>query len=76
MSKISRFMSKAVQLAKNAVGGRGEVADYTVLSVHFLRIDLEKSYREALNLLSEISYVLGEIGLDAADPSDHSTRSK
>ncbi len=26
MSKISRFTSKAVQLAKNAVGGRGEVA--------------------------------------------------
>ena len=29
MSKISRFTNKAVQLAKNAVGGRGEVAALT-----------------------------------------------
>ncbi|MCU4719718.1 IS5/IS1182 family transposase, partial [Halobacteria archaeon HArc-curdl5-1] len=43
MSKISRFTKKAVQLAKNAVGGRGEVAapeggggfaDYAVVSLH------------------------------------------
>ncbi len=82
MSKISRFTKKAVQLAKNAVGGRGEVAapeggggfaDYAVVSLHCLRVYLEKSYREALDLLSEMPQILGEIGLEAADLPDHST---
>ncbi|QLH81684.1 IS5 family transposase [Halosimplex pelagicum] len=82
MSKISRFTNKAVQLAKNAVGGRGEVAapeggggfaEYAVLSLHCLRVYLEKSYRETLDLLSEMPQILGEIGLDATDLPDHST---
>jgi IS5 family transposase len=82
MSKISRFTKKAVRLAKNAVGGRGEVAapeggggfaDYAVVSLHCLRVYLDKSYREALDLLSEMPQILGEIGLDAADLPHHST---
>ncbi|MEA5409888.1 IS5 family transposase [Haloarculaceae archaeon H-GB2-1] len=82
MSKISRFTSKAVQLAKNAVGGRGEVAapeggggfaDYAVVSLHCLRVYLEKSYREALDLLSEMPHILGEIGLEPADLPHYST---
>ncbi|WP_245800645.1 IS5 family transposase [Natrinema saccharevitans] len=82
MSKISRFTSKVVQLAKNAVGGRSEVAapeggggfaEYAVVSLHCLRVYLEKSYREALDLLSEMPQILGEIGLNAADLPDHST---
>ena len=82
MSKISRFTNKAVQLAKNAVGGRGEVAapeggggfaDYAVVSLHCLRIYLEKSYREALDLLSEMPQILAEIGLEEGDLPDHST---
>ncbi len=82
MSKISRFTSKAVQLAKNAVGGRGEVAapeggggfaDYAVVSLHCLLVYLEKSYRKTLDLLSEMPHILGEIGLEPADLPDHST---
>ncbi|MBX0325675.1 IS5 family transposase [Halomicroarcula sp. F13] len=82
MSKISRFTSKVVQLAKNAVGERGEVAapggggcfaEYAVVSLHCLRVYLEKSYREALDLLSEMPHILGEIGLEATDLPDHST---
>ncbi|SEO20465.1 transposase, IS5 family [Halorientalis persicus] len=82
MSKISRFTSKVVQLAKNAVGGQGEVAapeggggfaESAVLSLHFLRVYLEKSYREALDLLSEMPHILGEIGLEAADLPHYST---
>ena len=82
MSKISRFTSKAVTLAKNAVGGRGEVAapeggggfaDYAVVSLHCLRIYLAKPYREALDLLSEMPQILAEIGLEKADLPDHST---
>ena len=82
MSKISRFTSKAVSLAKNAVGGRGEAAapeggggfaDYAVVSLHCLRIYLEKSYREALDLLSEMPQILAEIGLEPGDLPHHST---
>ena len=82
MSKISRFTKKAVRLAKNAVGGRGEVAapeggggfaDYAVVSLQCLRVYLEKSYREALDLLSEMPHILEEIGLKPADLPDHST---
>ncbi|RCU43682.1 IS5 family transposase [Haloplanus salinus] len=82
MSKISRFTSKAVQLAQNAVGGRGEAATpfgggdfakYAVVSLHCLRVYLEKSYRETLDLLSEMPQILAEIGLDEADLPDHST---
>jgi len=82
MSKISRFTSKAVTLAKNAVGGRGEAAgpkggggfaDYAVVSLHCLRIYLEKSYREALDLLSKMPQIVAEIGLEKGDLSHHST---
>ncbi len=81
MSKISRFTGKVVALAKSAVGGRGEsatlrgggFADYAVVSLHCLRIYLEKSYREALDLLSEMPQILAEIGLLKDDLPDHST---
>jgi IS5 family transposase len=82
MSKISRFATKAVTLAKNAVGSRGEsaapeggggFADYAVVSLHCLRVYLEKSYRVSLDLLSEMPNICGEVGLDAADLPDHST---
>ena len=87
MSKISRFTQKAVQLAKNAVGGRGEVAapeggggfaDYAVVSPQCLRVYLEKSYREAVDLLSEMPQILttSEDGIDACllfSPSQQNT---
>jgi len=82
MSKISRFTSKAVTLAKNAVGGRGEVAapeggggfaDYALVSLHCLRVYLDASYRDALDWLSEMPQILGEIGLEEGDLPDHST---
>ncbi len=82
MSKISRFTSKAVTLAKNVVGGRGEVAApeggwrlrrlrprIAALSAVYL----DKSYRNALDLLSEMPHILGEIGLEEGDLPDHST---
>jgi len=69
-----------VTLAKSAVGGRGEsaapkggggFADYAVVSLQCLRIYLEKSYREALDLLNEMPQILAEIGLEKADLPDH-----
>jgi len=80
VSKISRFTSKAVTLAKNAVGDLGEAptpfggfADYAVVSLHCLRIYLEKSYRDALDLLREMPQILAEIGPEAGDLPHHST---
>jgi hypothetical protein len=48
-------------------------ADYAVVSLHCLRVYLEKSHREALDLLSEMPHILGEIGLEPANLPDHST---
>ncbi|WP_241996804.1 IS5 family transposase [Halorubrum sp. SD626R] len=71
-----------MSLAKNAVGGRGEAAapeggggfaDYAVVSLHCLRIYLEKSYREALDLLSEMPQIVAEIGFGPGDLPHHST---
>jgi IS5 family transposase len=82
MSKISRFTTKAVTLAKNVVGDRGEVAapeggggfaDYALVSLHCLRIYLDESYRNTLDLLSEMPQILAEIGLEEDDLPDHST---
>ena len=53
MSEVSRFTERAVTLAQNAVGGRGEsaapdggggFADYALVSLHCLRISLDASY--------------------------------
>jgi len=82
MSKISRFTSNVVQLAKKMLlvseaksppPKGGGFAEYAVVSLHCLRIYLEKSYREALDLLSEMPQILGEIGLEPTDLPDHST---
>jgi len=68
MSNISGFTNRAVQLAKNPVGSRGEVAtaerrggfaDYAVVLLYCLQVYLEKLYREALDLLSEKTHILG-----------------
>ncbi len=85
MSKISRFTTEVVTLAKNVVGGRGEVAapqggggfaDYAVVSLYCLWIYLGKSYRVALDLLSEIPHILADIGLKIDEFPDHSTLAK
>lgn len=67
MSGISCFTKKAVKLGKNAI------AEYAVVSLYCFRVYLEKPYREALGLLSEMSHILGEIGLEPADLPHHST---
>jgi hypothetical protein len=82
MSKFLHFTSKAVQLSQNAVDDRGRVAarkqgggfaDHTVVSLHCLRVYLEKPYRKTLDLLSEISYILRDIRLEPGELPHHST---
>jgi IS5 family transposase len=78
------FTEQAATLAQDAVDDRGEAAvpagggfaKHAMISLHCLRVHLEKSYREALDLVSETPQTLGEIGLEAADLSDHSTLAK
>lgn len=80
MSKISRFMTKAFWLAKNAVGGRGEVAaseggggfaDYAVVSLHCLRVYPDTPIQIALICLAGCRK-FSPIGLNEADFLDHS----
>jgi len=51
----------------------GSFADYAVVSLHCLRIYLYNSYREALDLLSEVPQILAEISLEPGDLPHHST---
>jgi IS5 family transposase len=84
MSKIYRFTSKSVQLAKNAVNERGEVAAPKGCQlrricggVAALSASLPgKILREALDLPSEMPQILGKIGLNAAHLPDFSTQIK
>lgn len=72
---------QAVVLAQNAVDDRSEAAapegggfaGYAIVSLHCPRVCLEKSYPEALDLLSGMPQILGEIGRIGADLPDHST---
>jgi hypothetical protein len=43
--------------------GGGGFAEWTMLTLHALSIELDKSYRVAVDLLSEMPGVLEEIGL-------------
>jgi IS5 family transposase len=80
VSNISRFTSKAVTLAQDIVGGRGEVAaheggggfaNYAPRSLHRLWVYLDESYRDALDSLIEMPHILGEICLEAGDLPNH-----
>ena len=51
-------------------GGSG-FASYTIVSRHCHRIYQERSYCEALDLLSEMSQTLGKIGYFEADFPDY-----
>jgi hypothetical protein len=71
-SEIRLFTRVSVATAKSVVanpdepadpeGGRG-FAEWAMLTLHALRIELGKSYRVTVDLLSEMPGVLDEIGL-------------
>lgn len=43
--------------------GSGRFAEWTMIALHCLRIKLGNSYRETIDLLSEMPQILSEIGL-------------
>ena len=81
----TRFTEQVVSLAESycddadepaAPNGGGRFADHATISLHCLRIFLEKSYVMTLDLLATMTPILREIGLDAADLPDPSTLCK
>ena len=71
-SKIHLFTRVTVAKAKSVVAnpdepadpeGGGGFAEWAMLTLHALRIELGKSYRVAVDLLSEMPGILEEIGL-------------
>ena len=71
-SEFRRFTRLTVTTAKSVVENPGEpadpvrgggFADWAMLTLHALRIELGKSYRQTIDLLSEMPGVLDEIGL-------------
>ncbi len=59
--------------AKSLLPWGGDFTDYALVSLHCLRVYLDDSYRNALDLLSEMPHILGEVGLEEGDFPDHST---
>lgn len=64
-------MSGVIMLVKSTVGGQDEsvvpgstdgFTGYAVISLHWFRIYLRKSYWVTLKLVSEMPQILGEIG--------------
>ncbi|TKX59768.1 IS5 family transposase [Halorubrum sp. ASP1] len=85
MTQISRFIGEVVPVAQRVTGDGGEsaapdggggFADYALVSLHCLRIYLDLSYRMTIDLLKEMSQIIGEIGLNAADLPAPSTLCK
>jgi hypothetical protein len=62
-----------VAKSKSPVPGGGGFAHYAVVSLYGLGVYLEKSHRQALDLLSEMPHILGEIALESADFPEYST---
>ena len=71
-SEIRLFTREAVKKAKDVVKNPDESADpvrgggfaeWVMLALHALRIELGKSYRQTIDLLSEMPGVLDELGL-------------
>ena len=85
MNVTTRFTEQVVSLAESyyddadepaVPNGGGRFADHATISLHCLRIFLEKSYVMTLDLLATMTPILREIGLDAADLPDPSTLCK
>ena len=85
MTQISRFTSKVVPIAQVVTGdgdesaapeGGGGFADYTLVSLHCLRIFLDTSYRMTIDLLKEMPQITREIGRAEADLPSPSTLCK
>jgi hypothetical protein len=85
MNITTRLTEDLVSLAKSysvdadepaALEGSGRFAEWAMISLHGLRIFLEKSYVMTLDLLETMTQILDVIGLDADDLPHPSTLNK
>jgi IS5 family transposase len=81
-SNLRRFTKKCVKLAKSIVDdasepadprGGGGFAEWAMVSLHCLRLHMEKSYRTSIDYLKEMPRITGEIGLDTTDLPHYTT---
>ena len=81
-SKLSRFTSKVVSLAKKAVGdreeppvqkGEGGYADWVLVGLHGLREYLGHPYRWLIDVLYEMPGIGSKFGLKVAEIPDFTT---
>jgi len=76
MTQISRFIGEVVPVAQRVTGGGDEsaapdgdggFAEYALVSLHYLRIYLNTSYRMTIDLFKEVPQITGEIDRVKAD---------
>jgi IS5 family transposase len=81
-SKLSRFTSRLVTLAKKAVAGEpdpayqegdGGYADWVIVSIHGLKEYLAHPYRRLLDVLTEMDGIVAKLGLKVSELPDFST---
>ncbi|WP_186007760.1 IS5 family transposase [Halanaeroarchaeum sulfurireducens] len=81
-TKLSRFTSKVVSLAKKAVGGESEppvqkgeggYADWVIVGLHGLREYLGQSYRRLLDVLHEMPGIVAKFDLSVDEMPDFTT---
>lgn len=63
VSEFRLFTRESVANAKDVVKNPDEPADWAMLTLQALRIELGKSYRQTIDLLSEMPGIFDEIGL-------------
>ena len=85
MNIITRLIEELVSLAKSysvdadepaAPESGGRFAEWAMISLHGLRIFLEKSYVMTLDLLETMTQILDVIGIEADDLPHPSTLNK
>ena len=81
-SKLSRFTSRVVSLAKKAVGGdpepsvqkgEGGYADWVIVGLHGLREYLGHPYRRLIDVLHEMPGIVAKFNLSIAELPDFTT---
>lgn len=81
-SKLARFTSRVVSLAKKAVDGAtepdvqkgdGSYADWVIAALHGLRERLGHSYRQLLDMLHEMPRIVSKLVLETGELPDFTT---
>ena len=81
-SKLARFTKQVVSLAQKAVAGEpypafqpgeGGYADWVIVALHGLREYLDHPYRRLMDVLYEMSRIIGILDLESSELPDFST---